>query len=85
MVQWKQIQLGSMRLWVRTLVLLSGLKIWHCCELWCRTAAVAPIAPLAWEPPYAAGAALKRQMTINKKNHLMKMGDVEVNQIITEN
>ena len=28
--------------------------------LWRRPAAVAPIRPLAWEPPYAAGAALKR-------------------------
>ena len=25
--------------------------------LWCRLAATAPIGPLAWEPPYAAGAA----------------------------
>ena len=29
--------------------------------LWCRPAAVALIRPLAWEPPNAAGAALKRQ------------------------
>ena len=29
--------------------------------LWSRPAAVAPIGPLAWEPPYATGAALKRQ------------------------
>ena len=29
--------------------------------LWCRPAAVAPIRPLAWEPPYAMGAALKGQ------------------------
>ena len=28
--------------------------------LWHRPAAVAPIRPLAWEPPYAAGVALKR-------------------------
>ena len=28
---------------------------------WHRLAATAPIRPLAWEPPYAAGAALKRQ------------------------
>ena len=28
--------------------------------LWRRLAAVALIPPLAWEPPYAAGAALKR-------------------------
>ena len=27
--------------------------------LWSRPAAVALIQPLAWEPPYAAGAALK--------------------------
>ena len=29
--------------------------------LWHRLAAVAMIRPLAWEPPYAASAALKRQ------------------------
>ena len=29
--------------------------------LWRRLAAMAPIGPLAWELPYAAGAALKRQ------------------------
>ena len=27
--------------------------------LWCRLAAVAPIRPLAWEPPSATSAALK--------------------------
>ena len=34
--------------------------------LWCRPAAVAPIRPLAWELPYAAGVALKRQKTKKK-------------------
>ena len=29
--------------------------------LWCRLAATAPILLLAWEPPYAAGAAQKRK------------------------
>ena len=29
--------------------------------LWCSLAAVALIRPLAWELPYAVGAALKRQ------------------------
>ena len=29
--------------------------------LWCRLAATAPIQPLAWELPYALGAALKSQ------------------------
>ena len=27
--------------------------------LWCRLVAVALIQPLAWEPPYAVGVALK--------------------------
>ena len=28
--------------------------------LWCRPAATALIRPLAWEPPYAEGAALEK-------------------------
>ena len=38
--------------------------------LWCRPAATALIRPLAWEPPYAAGAALKRPKNkqTNKQN-----------------
>ena len=27
---------------------------------WCRPAATAPNGPLAWEPPYASGEALKK-------------------------
>ena len=34
---------------------------------WCRLAAVAPIRPLAWKPPYATGAALKRQKNKTKQ------------------
>uniref|UniRef100_A0A480HJX6 Uncharacterized protein n=1 Tax=Sus scrofa TaxID=9823 RepID=A0A480HJX6_PIG len=34
--QWKQIRLGTMRLRVRSLPLLSGLTIRRCRELWCR-------------------------------------------------
>ena len=45
---------------VQALALLSGLRIRHCCEWWRRPAATALIRPLAWEPPQAAGAALKR-------------------------
>ena len=37
--------------------------------LWYRLAAIAPIQPLAWEPPYAMGVALKRQKT--KKVHFV--------------
>ena len=35
--QQKWIQLGTMKLRVRSLALLSGLKIWHCRELWWRS------------------------------------------------
>ena len=38
--------------------------------LWCRLAAAALIGPLAWELPYATGAALKK----NKKICFIKMG-----------
>ena len=38
--------------------------------LWSRQAATAPIEPLAWEPAYAEGAALKDQKT-NKPKNLM--------------
>ena len=35
--------------------------------LWHRLAAVAPISPLVWEPPYAAGAALKSKKQKQKQ------------------
>ena len=37
--------------------------------LWlrCGPAAVTPIRPLAWEPPYAAGEALKNEKTDKKR------------------
>ena len=35
--------------------------------LWCRSAAIAPIGPLAWEPPCAAEAALEKAKR-QKKN-----------------
>ena len=75
MVQWKQIRLGIVRLQVRSLASLSGLRI-RCCRelgvghrrgsdpallwLWRRLAATAPLRPLAWEPPYAAEVALEK-------------------------
>ena len=34
MAQWFTIRLGTMRLRVRSLPLLSGFTIRHCCELW---------------------------------------------------
>ena len=44
----------------------------HCSDpallwLWCRLVATAPIRPLAWEPPYAVGAALEKAKTKKKK------------------
>ena len=60
-------------MWVRSLALLSGLRIRHCYELWfgsqtqlgsCIAVAVAgaaPIQPFAQELPYAAGGALKKK------------------------
>ena len=69
-----------MRTRVRSLALFSGLRIRHCfyCGvgsrrssdpvwLWHRPAAVTPIGPLAWEIPYALGAALKGQKKKKKK------------------
>ena len=39
--------------------------------LWHRPAAVAPIGPLAWEPPYATGAALKEKKKKKEKSSLV--------------
>ena len=38
--------------------------------LWCRPAAAAPIQLLAWELPYAAGTALKKNKKKKKKEFL---------------
>ena len=35
--------------------------------LWCRPTAVAPVRPLAWEPPYSSGTALKGQKDKKKE------------------
>ena len=58
-----------MRMWVRSLGLLSGLEIWHCYEL----VAVAPIQPLAWEPLYATGEALESNNNSNNNNNNNKI------------
>ena len=42
--------------------------------LWCRPAAAAPTRPLAWEPPYVAGSALKEK---KKKKSRKKICDLE--------
>ena len=42
---------------------LDPLLLW----LWHRLVAIAPIRPLAWEPPYAAGAAQENISYVEKK------------------
>ena len=71
LAQRKQIRLGTMRLQVQS---LASLRIRHCCGvghrcgwdlallwLWRRMAAVPLIWLLAWQPPYAAGVALRKK------------------------
>ena len=48
--------------------------------LWCRPAAAAPTGPLAWELPYAAGAALKR-----KKEKDMNSGGIPTVEQLVKN
>ena len=58
-------------MWVRSPVLLSGLRIWHHHELWCRwqmqlrsrvsMTKETPLRPLAWELPCANEATIKRK------------------------
>ena len=70
---------------VPSMALLSGLRIWCCRELWCRSqtwlgsdiavavsgrpAAAAPIWPLGWELSYAVGVALKIKNENQNKPH----------------
>ena len=44
--------------------------------LWCTPAAVALIGPLAWEPPYAAGAALKTHTHTHTHTHTQTHTDL---------
>ena len=73
-------------MWFRSLAWFSGLKIQCCCGvglgcgldpellwLWHRPAAAAAIQPLAWEFPYAPGAALKKiKKKKNQKSRIYK-------------
>ena len=47
--------------------------------LWRRPAAIAPIQPLAWEPPYAANATLKRQTDRQKESKYYVLFDLHIN------
>ena len=93
MAQWLMNRLGTMRLWVHFLASLSGLRIWHCWELWlghrrgldpvllwlwCRPAAVALIGPPGWEPSYDTGVALKSKKTNKQKIKAFKIYPVTI-------
>ena len=72
-------RLGFIRMWVWSLTLLTGLRIWCCHELWYiswrpgsdptlhRPTAAALIQSLTWEPLYAKSAALKSKKKSKKK------------------
>ena len=85
-VQWKRIQLVTMRLQVRYLAMLSGLRIRSRLKLWCRSqtrlrshvaVAVAVAGSCScdstptWELPYVMGSALKSKQT-SKQNKNQK-------------
>ena len=42
--------------------------------LWCRPVATAPIGSLAWEPPYAAGAAPEKAKKQTNKKKIVEVG-----------
>ena len=80
--QKKQTWLGSTRTQVQSLASLSGLRIRHCRELWCRSqtrlgssiavmwcrpATTAPVGTLAWEPPYNPENPTKHKKNQKKK------------------
>ena len=46
--------------------------------LWHRPATTAPIRPLAWEPPYAAGAAQKKNQKTREKKKRNKQADFNI-------
>ena len=71
-----------MRMQVRSLASINGLRIQGCHELWCRSqmplgscvaVAVALIQLLAWELPYAIPVSLKNKTKQDKKNLLSTM------------
>ena len=87
MAQGKRIRLGTMSLWVQSLASLMGsgsgvavrcgighrrssdlVLLW----LWHRLVATVQIRPLAWEPPYAVGVALKGQKDKKTKTKTSK-------------
>ena len=85
---WVKNQLIFIRIRVKSLASISGLRTRRCCKLqhrsqvqlnlallwlwWCEPAAVAPIQPLVWEVPYAAKYLPKKQKKKKKKKKIIK-------------
>ena len=68
LAQWVKIW-RCRELWCRLQTRLRSWLLW----LWCRPAATAWIRPLAWEPPYAAGAAQEMAKIQKKKKKKGKL------------
>ena len=49
--------------------------------LWLRPVALAPIRPLAWEPPYAAGEQLKERQKDNNNNEKKKKKKISIERL----
>ena len=84
-IQQEQIQLVSMRMWVQSLASLSGSRIQHCHDLWCRSqmrlksCVAVPVAvtsscssnsTLGLEPPYAASFPKKQKKKKKRKRKI---------------
>ena len=72
---WKWSLRVSMKMWIWSLDMLNGLKIWHCCKLSCKSQtcpgssvamAAALIWPLTWKLPFATPLALQKQKTVKQ-------------------
>ena len=89
----KLTRLVTMRTWVWSLALLSGLRIRYCRELHvgcrpgldlvllgCGLATTAVIQPLAWEHPYAMGAVApsKKKKSTNLNNSILCINSVKL-------
>ena len=57
---------------------LDPMLLW----LWCRSAATAPIRPLAWEHPYATGAALKKPKRKTNISPNVQLGEVSTKHLL---
>ena len=53
-----------------------------CVAVVCRQAATAPIQPLAWEPPYAVGAALKIQKNLKTNVYVHKLNAIPIDRYL---